>query len=70
MPNLEILKDAVIRAVFGPPKLMSSMNSSLQGKPPVRDVDRHMRQQLRVSELFGKDFHDGARQASERKTRE
>ena len=59
--NLEILKDAVIRAVFGPPKLISNMNSSLQGKPPLKDMDRHMRQQLGVSDLFAKEFHDGAR---------
>jgi hypothetical protein len=59
--NLEILKDAVIRAVFGPPKLISSMNASLSGKPPLKEMDRQMRVQLKVSDLFAKEFHDGAR---------
>lgn len=59
--NLEILKDAVIRTVFGPPKLVENMGASLQGKPPLSAMDRHMRIQLKVDDLFQMEFHDGPR---------
>ncbi|WP_295879720.1 DNA sulfur modification protein DndB [uncultured Thiohalocapsa sp.] len=57
--NLEILKDSVVRVVFGPPKLIDQPAASLQGKPNYREMDRFMRQRLEVGKLFPKQFHDG-----------
>ncbi len=59
--NLEILKVAVIRAVFGPPKLYQSMSASLIGKPAIREMDDMMRQSIRVGDLFPQHFDDGNR---------
>lgn len=59
--NLEILKVAVIRSVFGPKKLYNSMSASLTGKPPVKEMDDMMRDALRVSDLFPQQFDDGSR---------
>lgn len=61
MTNLDILKDAVVRTVFGPPKFINDPTASLQGKPAHRDMDIRMREQLDVSSLFPKEFHDGDR---------
>lgn len=58
--NLEILKDSVVRAVFGPPKLIENAKISLQGKPATKDMNKFMRDQLQVGKLFGKEFHDGS----------
>ncbi len=57
--NLEILKDSVVRVVFGPPKLIEKPTASLQGKPNYREMNRFMRQRLDVGKLFPKQFHDG-----------
>ncbi|MCF8003498.1 MAG: hypothetical protein K9L32_04700 [Chromatiaceae bacterium] len=57
--NLEILKDSVVRVVFGPPKLIENPTASLQGKPNYREMNRFMRQRLEVGKLFSKQFHDG-----------
>ncbi|TVR64210.1 MAG: hypothetical protein EA420_05695 [Candidatus Competibacteraceae bacterium] len=57
--NLEILKDSVVRSVFGPSKIIESAAASLQGKPAYKDMSRYMREQLQVDKLFEKEFHDG-----------
>lgn len=57
--NLEILKDSVVRVVFGPPKLIEMPTASLQGKPNYREMNRFMRQRLDVGKLYPKQFHDG-----------
>lgn len=57
--NLEILKDSVVRAVFGPPKLIKNAKASLQGKPALKEMNKFMRDQLQVGKLFPKEFHDG-----------
>ena len=57
--NLEILKDAVHRAIFGPEKLLTHPAASLQGKPNWRKMNAFMRERLQVGELFPKEFHDG-----------
>jgi len=59
--NLEILKDAVVRTIFGPPKVIKDMGASLQGKPNLLEMDKHMRNQLNVSDLYPKEIHDGPR---------
>ena len=59
--SLDIIKDAVIRTVFGPPKIVNDPTASLQGGPPLRDMDIRMREQLRVSSLFPREFQDGDR---------
>jgi hypothetical protein len=57
--SLDIIKDAVVRTVFGPPKIINDPTASLQGKPAWRDMDARMRTQLCVNTLFPKEFHDG-----------
>ena len=57
--NLEILKDSVVRVIFGPPKLLDHANASLQGKPNYKEMNRFMRERLEVGKLFPKEFHDG-----------
>jgi len=59
--NLEILKDAVVRTVFGPPKIIENMGASLKGQPALKDMDRFMRKQLAVDEYFAKEIHDDQR---------
>lgn len=59
--NLEILKDSVLRVIFGPPKIIENVTASLQGKPSSRDMNKHMRDQLQVDKLFAKEIHDGPR---------
>lgn len=61
MTSLDIIKDAVVRTVFGPPKIINDPSASLQGKPALRDMDIRMRAQLDVGSLFPKEFHDGDR---------
>lgn len=56
--SLEILKDAVIRTVFGPPKIISDLNASLQGRAPQSKMDARLRKQLKISNLFPEEFHD------------
>ncbi len=59
--NLEILKHAVVRAIFGPKKIYDQMNASLQGKPSDRDMNHMMREQLRLTDIYSKHFDDGPR---------
>jgi hypothetical protein len=59
--SLDIIKDAVVRTVFGPPKIIKDPTASLQGGPPLRDMDIRMREQLNVSNLFPRQFQDGER---------
>ena len=59
--SLDIIKDAVIRTVFGPPKIINDPTASLQGGPSLKDMDIRMREQLNVSSLFPREFQDGER---------
>lgn len=59
--SLDIIKDAVIRTVFGPPRIINDTKASLQGGPPLREMDIRMREQLNVSSLFPREFQDGER---------
>lgn len=59
--SLDIIKDAVVRTVFGPPRIINDPAASLQGGPPLRDMDIRMREQLSVSSLFPTEFQDGER---------
>jgi hypothetical protein len=59
--SLDIIKDAVVRTVFGPPRIINDPTASLQGGPPLRDMDIRMREQLNVSSLFPREFQDGER---------
>lgn len=61
MTSLDIIKDAVVRTVFGPPKIINDTSASLQGKPALKEMDIRMRNQLQVNTLFPKEFHDGER---------
>ena len=62
--NLEILKDSVLRTLFGPPKLIENAKATLQGKPNAREMNKLMRDQLEVGKLFPKEFHDGPHRIS------
>jgi hypothetical protein len=62
--NLEIIKDSVFRTVFGPPKIIEGADSSLQGKPNYKEMNRFMREQMQVDKLFSKDFLDGPHRIS------
>jgi hypothetical protein len=59
--SLDIIKDAVVRTVFGPQRIINDPAASLQGGPPHRDMDIRMRDQLSVSSLFPREFQDGER---------
>lgn len=59
--SLDIIKDAVVRTVFGPPKIINDPFASLQGKPALKEMDIRMRSQLQVDNLFPKEFQDGER---------
>jgi hypothetical protein len=59
--SLDIIKDAVVRTVFGPQRIINDPAASLQGGPPLRDMDIRMRDQLSVSSLFPREFQDGER---------
>ena len=59
--SLDILKDAVVRTVFGPQRIINEPSASLQGGPPLREMDIRMRDQLSVSSLFPREFQDGER---------
>jgi hypothetical protein len=59
--SLDIIKDAVVRTVFGPPKIINDPSASLQGGLPLREMDIRMREQLSVSSLFPREFEDGER---------
>lgn len=61
LTNLGILKNAVIKTIFGPPKIYDSMNASLQGKSNIKDMDNMMREQLQLDNIFSKNFDDGPR---------
>lgn len=61
MTSLDIIKDAVVRTVFGPPKMINDTSASLQGPPALKVMDIRMRSQLQVDTLFPKEFHDGER---------
>ncbi|AGA91429.1 hypothetical protein Thimo_2719 [Thioflavicoccus mobilis 8321] len=57
--NLEILKDSVHRAVFGPEKLLTRPTASMQGRPDWSHMNKLMRERLEVGKLFPSEFHDG-----------
>ncbi len=59
--NLEILKDAVKRVVFGPDKIIDKPLPPPSGKPNWKEMNKYMRKQLQVDDLFSKEFHDGER---------
>ena len=59
--SLDILKETVIRSVFGPPRLIDEANPSQSGPPPVRDMDARMRNQLKIHDIFPPKFNDGDR---------
>lgn len=61
LTNLEILRHAVLRCVFGPSKLITDMNHGLSGKPNWRDMNLFMHQQLQIGTIFPSHFHDGPR---------
>ena len=59
--SLDIIKDAVVRTVFGPPRIINDPAASMQGGPPLKEMDIRMREQLSVSSLFPREFQDGER---------
>lgn len=60
LTNLDMLKNAVTRLVFGPKKYFSEMSAKFAGgRPNWADMDRFMRGRLAVTDLFPEEIEDG-----------
>ena len=59
--NLNLLKFAVARCVFGPRKYINDVTQSFGGRPSERDMNLFMRTQLDVSTLYPDTIKDGER---------
>lgn len=58
MTNIHLLKEAVNRCVFGPPKYLTDVTKKISGREKKPDRDAFMRQQLEVSKLFKAEIQD------------
>lgn len=61
LTNLNLLKFAVTRTVFGPKKYLTDMSLAFGGRPPWTEMDGFMRAQLEVATLFPDTIEDGER---------
>lgn len=59
--SLDILRDAVIKTVFGPARIITEAQASSPGAPPTREMDARMRKLLKLDDLFTPEFKDGER---------
>ncbi|WP_421126919.1 hypothetical protein SHX45_014095 [Vibrio cholerae] len=50
--NIEMLRDAVLRTVFGPTKFVDDVNIKISGKPNWTDKNRYMRETLALADWF------------------
>jgi hypothetical protein len=50
--NIEMLRAAVLRTVFGPSKFIDTLSSRISGKPNWTDKNKYMRETLQLSEWF------------------
>jgi hypothetical protein len=61
LTNLNLLKFAVIRCVFGPKKYLTDMRMAFGGRQPWSEMDIFMRSQLNMLTLFEESIKDGDR---------
>jgi hypothetical protein len=59
--NLNLIKVAVLRTVFGPKKYLNDMAVSFGGRQPLAEMDAFMREQLDITSLFPSAISDGDR---------
>ncbi|RKS78660.1 DndB-like DNA-sulfur modification-associated protein [Actinomadura pelletieri DSM 43383] len=59
MTNVHLLKMAVNRCVFGPPKYLTNLAQPISGRESPEDRDRFMRSQLDLVSLLPDFFEDG-----------
>jgi DNA-sulfur modification-associated len=61
LTNLNLLKFAITRCVFGPKKYLTDMSLAFGGRQPLAEMDAFMRAQLDVSTLYTDSIEDGDR---------
>ncbi len=61
LTNLNLLKFAVTRCVFGPKKYLTDMSLAFGGRQPLAEMDAFMRSQLDVATLYPDTIEDGDR---------
>ncbi|MFE5627828.1 hypothetical protein [Streptomyces sp. NPDC056543] len=59
LTNIHLLKFAVDRCVFGPPKYLNNVAQKIGGRLSQTDLDTFMQEQLDVLSLFPDQFEDG-----------
>lgn len=59
LTNIHLLKFAVDRCVFGPPKYLKNVAQKVGGRLSQTELDAFMRQQLDLTSLFPDQFEDG-----------
>jgi hypothetical protein len=60
LTNIHLLKLAVDRCIFGPPRYLQDVSLTFVGRPSPVHQDAHMRDQLDMASLFPDEFKDGA----------
>lgn len=58
MTNIHLLKEAVNRCIFGPPKYLRDVTKKISGREKEPERDAFMRQQLEVGKLFRAEVQD------------
>ncbi|MFD4906567.1 ParB N-terminal domain-containing protein [Kitasatospora purpeofusca] len=59
LTNINLLKFAVDRCIFGPPKYLKDVTLKFVGRPSPTEQDAFMREQLDLTSLFPDQFEDG-----------
>lgn len=59
LTNIHLLKLAVDRCIFGPPKYLQDVRLKFIGRPSTTEQDAFMRKQLNLASLFEDEFTDG-----------
>lgn len=59
--NLNMLRNAVLRGVFGPRRYLRSLKESFGGRPNWDKMNEFMREQLHVRDLYSNEIADGER---------
>jgi hypothetical protein len=59
LTNIHLLKLAVDRCIFGPPKYLKDVTLKFVGRPSPTEQDAFMQKQLDVTTLFADQFEDG-----------
>ncbi|WP_425245410.1 hypothetical protein [Streptomyces sp. NEAU-NA10] len=59
LTNINLLKAAVDRCIFGPPKYLKDVTLKFVGRPSPTEQDAFMQEQLNITSLFPDQFDDG-----------